>query len=139
MYSCAVIYVWVLNYSVKSHLAETLNVQIFWCMPMDLWSLQTLDLLRRFATLLAICKISMFFCSIYPLLLFSDTIMFYPFSYRLPNSVRSNHAKELFIGWHRRYANIILLVHYLHIRLLLLEHALICLFILRALSMICLE
>ena len=77
------------------------------------------------------------FCSIYPLLLFSDIILFYQFSYRLPNSVRSNHAKELFIGWHRRYANIILLVHYLHIRLL--EYACICLFILCFLSMICLE
>ena len=44
-----VYYVYVLNYSLKSDLAETLNVQISCCMAMDLWNLQILDSLRRFA------------------------------------------------------------------------------------------
>ncbi|AQL07883.1 MAP kinase kinase kinase10 [Zea mays] len=32
---------------------------------------------------------------------FSDTKLFYQFPFRLPNSMNLNHAKELFIGWHR--------------------------------------
>jgi hypothetical protein len=30
------IYMYVLNYCLNCDIAETLNVQIFWCMPMDL-------------------------------------------------------------------------------------------------------
>jgi serine/threonine protein kinase len=47
-------------------------------------------------------KFAQFLCSIYPSPLFPDTILFYQLPFRLPNSMRLNHAKELFIGWHLR-------------------------------------
>jgi hypothetical protein len=47
-------------------------------------------------------KSSKFCCSFYPLPFFSDTILFYQLPFSFPNSVRQNHAKELFIGWHLR-------------------------------------
>jgi len=36
LYQRAIVYTYVLNYGLNCDIAETLNAQIFWCMPMDL-------------------------------------------------------------------------------------------------------